>query len=210
MDTGGWWAGPLTKRLYLHNSPTSSYWNLANHEQDCIAETPGVLAHAVVTVVCDLIVWVLPLPALYRAQLPLSQRLALIVLFSFGLLVVVAACIRTYYVHFILEETYDVTWEGSKMWIWTAVEVHLGIMCGCVPWLKSLFRFWQNKRASVAPPISRVTGYQTPSDGRRTTSNGAGTIALGSVGNRSSTLSRVKYTDLESLGGSSNPETGQG
>ncbi|KAK3290404.1 uncharacterized protein B0H64DRAFT_452362 [Chaetomium fimeti] len=44
------------------------------------------------------------------------------------------------------QETYDVTWYGFHLWMWTAVEVHLGIICGCVPWLKSLFRFWQRQR----------------------------------------------------------------
>ena len=36
-------------------------------------------------------------------------------------------------------ETYDITWEGFNLWIWAAVEVNLGVICGCVPVLRPLF-----------------------------------------------------------------------
>ena len=130
----------------LPHSPISSYWNLARNDSDCVPEAPALLSQAATTAVCDFIVWVLPLPALYRAKLPLAQRLALITLFSFGLVVVLAACIRTYWIHYVLQETYDVTWYGFQLWMWTAIEVQLGIICGCVPWLKSLFKFWASGR----------------------------------------------------------------
>lgn len=134
------------RRWLLLHSPLSSYWNLARNESDCVPEAPALLSQAATTAVCDFIVWVLPLPALYRAKLPLAQRLALITLFSFGLIVVLAGCIRTYWIHYVVQETYDVTWYGFQLWMWTAVEVQLGIMCGCVPWLKSLFKFWMSGR----------------------------------------------------------------
>ena len=127
-------------------SPISSYWNLARNESDCVSEAPALLSQAATTAVCDFIVWVLPLPALYQAKLPLAQRLALITLFSFGLVVVLAGCIRTYWIHYVVQETYDVTWYGFQLWMWTAIEVQLGIICGCVPWLKSLFKFWMSGR----------------------------------------------------------------
>lgn len=101
------------------------------------------------TVVADFIVWVLPLPTLYRARLPLSQRVALIVLFSFGGVVVIAAIIRTYWIYHVIERTYDVTWEGFQLWIWTSVEVHLGVICGCVPWFKSLVKLWRKGGAAA-------------------------------------------------------------
>jgi hypothetical protein len=89
------------------------------------------------------------LPALYRARLPLSQRLALIALFSFGLVVVFSAAIRAYWIHYVVQETYDVTWYGFHLWMWTAIEVQLGVVCGCVPWLKSLFKFWRSNRKAT-------------------------------------------------------------
>ncbi|KAK4465356.1 hypothetical protein QBC42DRAFT_313614 [Cladorrhinum samala] len=129
--------------LFTQCRPLSSYWNVLLSHRDCVPELPPILSQAVLTVIADFIVWVLPLPTLYKARLPLSQRVALIVLFSFGGVVVVAAIIRTYWLHYVIEETYDVTWEGFQLWIWTSVEVHLGVICGCVPWFKSLVKLWK-------------------------------------------------------------------
>jgi hypothetical protein len=148
-------------------------------------------------------VWVLPLPALYRARLPLAQRIALIVLFSFGLVVILAACIRTYYIHVVVQKSYDVTWEAFYLWMWTSVETQLGIICGCVPWLKSLFKLRQSKRTSAdRAGASRSTGAnsRTPrSDGQgsKTISEAGAVYRMDSMGKYSSGP-RETYLDLES------------
>lgn len=47
---------------------------------------------------------------------------------------------RAYWSHYVTEETYDVTWEGFYLWIWTAVEANLGVICGSIPALRPLFK----------------------------------------------------------------------
>ncbi len=84
-------------------------------------------------------IYFLPMPTLYHLKLPAAQRIGLMVLFGFGGIIVVAGSFRAYWVHFVLYETYDVTWEGFQLWIWTAVETNIGVICGCVPSLKPLF-----------------------------------------------------------------------
>lgn len=113
------------------------------------------MVQVILTVVADFTVWVLPLPTLFAA------RLALIVLFSFDFFVIFAACMRTYWIHYVVQETYDVTWEGFDLWIWTTVEVHLGVICGCVPCLKSVFKGYQ-----AEPP--KKAGYTGGSRGAGT------------------------------------------
>ncbi|KAK4225276.1 hypothetical protein QBC38DRAFT_268660 [Podospora fimiseda] len=140
----------FTVVLFTQCRPTSSYWNILLGSRDCIKEGPPLLTQAAFTVIADFVVWVLPLPTLYKARLPLSQRIALIVLFSFGGVVVIGAVLRTYWIYYVIEKTYDVTWEGFHLWIWTSVEVHLGVICGCVPWLKSLVKFWKNGGTTAA------------------------------------------------------------
>jgi len=125
-----------------------------------------LLAHTCITPILDFFVWAVPLPSLYHLRLPLSQRLAVIALFSFGLVVISAGCIRIYWLHYVLEETYDVTWYCFQLWIWTAVEVQLGIICGCVPWLKPLFKSRKTKQA--------VPGTGGPSTGRPRNPDGQG------------------------------------
>ena len=105
----------------------------------------------------------IPLPSLYHLKLPLSQRVALIALFSFGLVVISAGCIRIYWLHYVLLETYDVTWYGFQLWLWTPVEVQLGIICGCVPWIKPLF-----KSRKARQTVTGTSGRRH-SDGQRVT-----------------------------------------
>jgi hypothetical protein len=132
--------------LFTQCIPTSSYWDILRVNQDChLREGHFLMAQAVFSVLADLALWVLPLPTFYYARLPLSQRVALIVLFSFGAVVVIAACMRTYWLWWAVGVTWDVTWECRNEWIWTAVEVHLGIICGCVPWMKSLVKMWRKR-----------------------------------------------------------------
>ena len=185
------------------HSPFSSYWNLKAYYHDCYNEAPMLLSYSVITAVLDFFVWVLPLPALFNTSLPLSQRLALVTLFSFGLIVVIASCIRIYYVDYVLNRTYDVTWYGFTLWIWTAVEVQLGLICGCVPWLKSLFKFWRTGETVAgtsgrgASSGQRVTGASKSS---RTTG-----VRMESLGKSSA---KGEYIDLErnSAGGDSATE----
>lgn len=147
----------------------------------------------------DFYVWVLPLPTLYHTKLPLSQRIALITLFSFGLVVVFAGCIRIYWVHYVVNETYDVTWYGFHLWLWTAIEVQLGLVCGCVPWLKSLFKFWKTGQTITGTSGRGQSDGQTGS--KRLTAvrmDGSGKAWTGEG------LGKGEYIDLEgrSAGGS--------
>lgn len=119
-------------------SPPSSYWNLNRTPHDCISEVPGLMTQTIITVLIDFTVYILPMSTLYHLSLPLNQRLGLMVLFGLGAVVVVAGCMRTYWVHHVELETYDVTWEGYELWIWAAVEANLGVICGCAPILRSL------------------------------------------------------------------------
>ena len=68
----------------------------------------------------------------------MSQRIGLIILFGFGGVIVVAGSFRAYWIHYTLFRTYDVTWEGFNIWVWTAVETNVGVICGCIPALKPL------------------------------------------------------------------------
>ena len=164
-----------------------------------------LLSYSVITAVLDFFAWVLPLPTLFTTSLPLSQRLALVTLFSFGAIVVIASCIRIYYVDYVLNRTYDVTWWGFTLWIWTAVEVQLGLICGCVPWLKSLFKFWRTGE-TVAGTSGAGRGASTA---QRLT---AGSKSMRSAAVRMDSLakpaSKGEYIDLErsSAGGDSATE----
>ena len=119
-------------------SPISSYWELKADHRDCIPEGPPLVVQSVLNVVTDFMIYALPIPTLFTLSLPWTQRVGLVVLFSVGGVIVVASSFRAYWVHYTLFETYDSTWEGYQIWLWTAVETNVGVICGCIPALKPL------------------------------------------------------------------------
>lgn len=46
---------------------------------------------------------------------------------------------RTYYL-IKLGITYDTSWTGFDLLVWTIIELHLGIICACAPSLRAFFR----------------------------------------------------------------------
>ncbi|EUC45546.1 hypothetical protein COCMIDRAFT_95210 [Bipolaris oryzae ATCC 44560] len=124
--------------LWVQCIPISSYWKLNADHRDCIPEGPPLVVQSVLNVVTDFMIYALPIPTLFSLSLPWSQRIGLIVLFSVGGLIVVASSFRAYWIHYTLFRTYDATWEGYQIWVWTAIETNVGVICGCIPALKPL------------------------------------------------------------------------
>ncbi|KAH7132925.1 hypothetical protein EDB81DRAFT_905165 [Dactylonectria macrodidyma] len=124
--------------IWTQCTPMKAYW-LVGGLQHCSPEGPPVLAQAVATVITDVVVVVLLLPIVLKLHLPRHQRVMLALLFSGGLIVVLASCQRAYWSYYVIEKTYDVTWEGFYLWVWTAVEANLGVICGNAPALRPLY-----------------------------------------------------------------------
>ncbi|KAI4708374.1 hypothetical protein J4E89_006998 [Alternaria sp. Ai002NY15] len=124
--------------LWVQCIPISSYWTLQADHRDCIPEGPPLVVQSVLNVVTDFMIYALPIPTLFGLSLPTTQRIGLVILFSVGGVIVVASSFRAYWVHYTLFETYDATWEGYQIWVWTAIETNVGVICGCIPALKPL------------------------------------------------------------------------
>ncbi|KAK8092245.1 uncharacterized protein PG998_015077 [Apiospora kogelbergensis] len=159
--------------------PPSSYWNLLRTEQDCISEVPGLMSQTILTVLLDLAVYVLPMPTLYRLSLPVRQRVGLMVLFGLGGVVVVAGCMRTYWVHHVELETYDVTWEGWELWIWAAVEANLGYLQRTTQAPKDDFSGWSahttNTTANNGGGVGMLLGWSGGKTKKKQNRRGRGT-----------------------------------
>lgn len=97
-----------------------------------------MMVQSILNVVTDFMIYTLPIPTLFGLSLPWGQRIGLVILFSVGGVIVVAGSFRAYWIYFTLFETYDATWEGYNIWIWTAIETNVGVICGCIPALKPL------------------------------------------------------------------------
>ena len=132
------------------------------------------LSSAPVNIITDIAILLLPMPILTGMRLPKKQKIILVVTFSFGAFVAVVDIIRLAYLQNAstdrLHEAQtngstssvgsqgdnDFSWDASLSFMWSTVEVHLGIICACVPGLKPLFlRFLPQFVKSVDDPDSQ-------------------------------------------------------
>src|SRR5579871_876963 len=114
------------------------------------------LSTAPLNIITDLAILFLPMPVLTAMRLPRKQKVILIITFGFGFFVTVVDVVRIAYLQQAassylaaiqnnsnstgahLRNTTDIPWYASLSFMWSAVEVNIGIMCGCVPGLKPL------------------------------------------------------------------------
>jgi fucose permease len=115
------------------------------------------LSSAPVNIITDLAMVFLPMPILTSMRLPKKQKFILILTFGAGLFVAVIDVIRIAYLQDAAtarlqaqqdgsgdasgtdqRNVTDVSWYAAFSYMWSTVEVNMGIMCGCVPMLKPL------------------------------------------------------------------------
>ena len=119
------------------------------------------LSSAPVNIITDLIILLLPMPVLRNMRLPRKQKWLLYITFGFGIFVTAVDVVRINYLQTAAisqaEELLrgpsssnpvqalkdiDLSWDAAYSFLWSVIEVNVGIMVACVPGLKPLvFRF---------------------------------------------------------------------
>ncbi|EAQ93100.1 hypothetical protein CHGG_01335 [Chaetomium globosum CBS 148.51] len=108
-----------TTKCRAHASPAYPFWYI----------------NAAGNIITDIVIFVLPLPALCRLNLRRGQKLALLGVFSLGFFTCAISVIRIQY----LKLSADVTWDNVGASCWSIGEVCSGITCACLPTLRPCF-----------------------------------------------------------------------
>lgn len=115
--------------------PIKAYWVLPPIKGSrCVDEGTSNLPISIVNTVCDLIVTVTPIPIVMKLQMPIRQRIGVVILLSLGLVVTIAGVMRNVYIYKSLIGTYDETWYAYPLWISTLVELDLAVVCTLNLW----------------------------------------------------------------------------
>ncbi|KAK4694658.1 MFS transporter, FHS family, L-fucose permease, partial [Lecanoromycetidae sp. Uapishka_2] len=117
----------------------------------CIDIVTLYLSSAPVNIITDLAILFLPMPILTSMRLPRNEKIILIITFSFGAFVAVVDVVRIAYLESAAlarltdnggsaasNAEYDYSWIASLSFMWSAIEVHVGIVVACVPGVKPL------------------------------------------------------------------------
>ncbi|KAF7898062.1 hypothetical protein EAF00_004508 [Botryotinia globosa] len=152
-------------------SPVSGAWR-TDTDAKCLSIITIYLASAPVNIITDLAILVLPIPVLTGMNLPQRQKAILVFTFSLGIFVTIVDVVRIYYLqqasndfqtsvlaHSQLGEGDDFAYNASLAFMWSAVEVNVGIVCACIPTLKPLMKVILP--AMLADRVSGRTGSHT-------------------------------------------------
>ncbi|KAG6079458.1 hypothetical protein E4U15_003746 [Claviceps sp. LM218 group G6] len=135
-------------------SPVAAAWSTeASSAAKCIPLLTEFICAAPVNIVTDLAILALPIPVLTGMRLPIRQKAILVINFSLGVFVTIVDVVRIYYLQRAITDvptgmsddpnsrfggSADFAWNASLSFLWSAVEVNVGLACACIPTLKPL------------------------------------------------------------------------
>lgn len=143
----------LTIMNIFQCNPVGAAFDLEPGTGTCIPLLTEFICSAPVNIISDLAILALPLPVLTGMRLPSRQKVILIFTFGLGVFVTIVDVVRIYYLQRAItdvtprasdsvEATFggqrDFAYNASLSFMWSAVEVNIGIACACIPTLKPL------------------------------------------------------------------------
>ncbi|KAJ5149076.1 hypothetical protein N7448_000654 [Penicillium atrosanguineum] len=149
-------------------NPIGRFWN-KNIQGTCLNETSIILADAVVSMVSDLIILLLPLPLTMSLQMPKKKKMRVIGLLGAGGLAVTASVIRLALI-VTTGQSKDATYAFMRINMLGNAEVAMGVICTCLPALSALLiRAYHEYSSNKATSTSkyRLSTIQTQSKTQR-------------------------------------------
>jgi fucose permease len=130
--------------------PVSAAYDPTQAKAKCLSIVTLYLCSAPVNIITDLAILVLPIPVLTGVRLPQRQKSILVFTFALGIFVTIVDVVRIYYLQQASTDQFhaesrlgtgtDFAWAASTAFMWSAVEVNVGIICACIPTLKPLIK----------------------------------------------------------------------
>ncbi|KIX04390.1 uncharacterized protein Z518_05258 [Rhinocladiella mackenziei CBS 650.93] len=125
----------------FHCSPISYTWTSWTGETRgrCFNFNHFAWAHAIINIVFDLWVILLPVPMLFRLHMGRRRKIHLFLMFSVGLFITVVSIVRlSSLVRF--ATTTNPTYDNVPTAYWSVLEAFVSIICTCLPAIRALLR----------------------------------------------------------------------
>ncbi|KAK1765295.1 integral membrane protein [Phialemonium atrogriseum] len=139
-----------TFALVFACSPIDKSWNPLK-EGSCLPSGPSFRAYAIVTILCDVIVAVLPVPVLLRLNIHKNKKVALIGIFLLGLFTTICSILRCIQINRIQYGDGN----STQLVLWGTVEFNVGNMVSSLPFLAPAFMRRANEYVSNSKGESR-------------------------------------------------------
>ncbi|KAF2179953.1 hypothetical protein K469DRAFT_673473 [Zopfia rhizophila CBS 207.26] len=118
--------------------PLEKHWDLAVTRGSCVDWLKINIFSGVMNTITDAIILVLPILILRNIRIPIRQKIGVMVVLMTGGLVSAISIIRLKLIVDSVSNA-DFTWDVSQI-VWWSIEVHIAIVCACLPAGKPFLR----------------------------------------------------------------------
>ncbi|KAH7275904.1 hypothetical protein B0J15DRAFT_507405 [Fusarium solani] len=155
-------------------NPVEKQWNILIEHGKCMEQKPVYLGGSLPNVIIDFVLVGMPLPSVFRLNIPLGRRLILAGMFTLGFFICIVSIIRLTIVMSIRTDDRNVTYNLRDFMLWSTVEINIGLVCACLPSMRPLLqviglsRLFSTGRGTSEPsgpagnsssyPLSRTEG----------------------------------------------------
>ncbi|KAF5528565.1 hypothetical protein CGCA056_v001762 [Colletotrichum aenigma] len=141
--------------------PLSLYWtgwdkNESYKNERCLDFNRFILSNAIINIILDVWMLILPLTQLYKLNLILRKKIGVMLMFSVGLFLTAVSAIRIHtMVRFMTDS--NVTSQALWVYVWTFTELCVGVFVACMPNAGQLWRtlFMKPKEKAIGESKSR-------------------------------------------------------
>ncbi|KAK0386745.1 hypothetical protein NLU13_6581 [Sarocladium strictum] len=123
-------------------TPVALQWD-TTLKGTCIHGVPFYLSMASLTICFDVVVMLLPFPALLKAQIQSRKKVVLLCLFGLGIFISVIQIFRIRTVTRLSNYL-----DSAPLIMWSTVENNLGVIVACIPTLSPLVKYFSEKVSS--------------------------------------------------------------
>ncbi|OLN80990.1 hypothetical protein CCHL11_10219 [Colletotrichum chlorophyti] len=129
----GIWGLSVVIMSFTFCVPLEGFWD-RRIPAKCVSQQALFYVFGACSIATDIIIFILPLPALYKLKLPRSQKLYLLAIFSLGFFIVAISVFRLQF----LTIKPDFTMGNVQPALWSVGELAAAMVCLCLPPLKAL------------------------------------------------------------------------
>ncbi|KAI9716645.1 MAG: hypothetical protein M1812_005183 [Candelaria pacifica] len=121
--------------------PMAKIWDITIKGGQCVNRNGLAISGSALNMFTDLCMIALPIPIVWHLQLPIGQRISVIVMFCIAGLSCVACVVRLVYTVGLLGNL-DLTYGEFTSILWTVIELWTGLICGCLPALRPFLHYF--------------------------------------------------------------------
>ncbi|EED18068.1 integral membrane protein, putative [Talaromyces stipitatus ATCC 10500] len=126
---------------FLNCIPVASFWD-SSTEGHCLDYKGLWYSNTALNIVTDVVILIIPVPALAALDLSLRQKVGLCCVFAVGGFVCITSVFRLLSV-IALVSSNGRSYDCLAVMMWSAIECNTGIICACLPTLRpAIVRLW--------------------------------------------------------------------